>query len=266
MLSGRGICCLGVFAACGFVLGCATNQKCLDEALLADRDPAAHGTNLAEQYVVHCPDVVEINVKDHPEWSGVRAVTPDGRIGLTEHAYLRVDGQTTVATAKVLEHLAAAPPGDVGVRVVEYRSQVLYLVGEGPGLQRVVPYQGPETVVDFLQRVGGLSSRCAPGEIQVIRAHVADGGPTEVFHVDLSAILLKHDQRTNITLQSFDQIYIGQSRQSNVLSCCPPWFQPLYKAICGMARREKAAKKAKELLRGDPEKPTTLAAGPDSPL
>ncbi len=135
--------------------------------------------------------------------------------------------------------MAVVPPGGVSVRVVEYRSQLLYLVSDGPGPQRVVPYQGPETVVEFLQRVGGLSSRCAPTTIQVIRAHVADGGKPEVIPVDLSAILLKQDQRTNVTLQSFDQVFIGQSRQSNILSCCPPWFQPLYKKLCGIARRER---------------------------
>jgi protein involved in polysaccharide export with SLBB domain len=101
-----------------------------------------------------------------------------------------------------------------------------------------VPYEGPETIVDFLQRVGGMSSRCAPADIQVVRAHVADGKPAETLRVDLAGILLKDDQRTNVTLQSFDQIYIGQSRQSLVLSCFPPWLQPLYKKLCGIARRE----------------------------
>jgi protein involved in polysaccharide export with SLBB domain len=248
----------------GLMPGCATTTRGLDKALLVDRNPAAHGTNLLQQYVVHCPDVLEITVQDHPEWSGLRRVNADGRIALTEIANLRVDGQTTADMAQTLEQLASVPPGAVQVRVAEFRSQHLYLVSDAPGQQRVVAYQGPETIVDLLQRVGGLSSRCAPGEIEIIRAHVADGTPPETFHVDLPAILLKQDQRTNITLQPFDQIYIGQSRQSAVLNCCPPWLQPLYKKLCGIARREKASQQTKDLMRGESpvgSQPLQLTAG-----
>jgi protein involved in polysaccharide export with SLBB domain len=170
---------------------------------------------------------------------------------LTDSAFFRVDGQTTAEAARSIAGVTAVPAGSVSVRVADYRSQYLYLFSDVPGLQRVVPYQGPEPIVDFLQRVGGISSRCAPADIQVVRAHVADGGPPETIHVDLSAILLKQDQRTNVTLHSFDQIYIGQSRQSAVLSCFPPWFQPLYKKLCGIGRREKALRQIKDLLHID---------------
>ncbi len=237
--------------ALGLVVGCASGPKCLDKALLANRDPSAHGSKLSGQYVIHCPDVLEVSIHRHPEWSGLRPVGADGRISLTDHASLRVEGQTTMQTAKTLQQLAVVPPNEVTVRVAEYRSQEIYLFADEPGQQRVVPYLGPETIVEFLQRAGGLSSRCAPGEIQVVRAHVADGKPPEVFQVDLAAILLKQDQRTNVTLRSFDQIYIGQSRQSAVLSCFPPWLQPLYKKLCGIARREKASQQNKNALRPD---------------
>jgi protein involved in polysaccharide export with SLBB domain len=233
--------------AMGGFLGCAANPKCLDQALLGNRNPAAHGTNVEDGYVVHCPDVLEVTVPGHPEWSGYRVVNADGRIALADHVFLRIDGKTAAEIGAIVEKLASAPAG-VEVHVAEYQSQKLYLYSDVPGLQRAVPYQGPETIVDLLQRVGGISSRCAPNEIQVVRAHVADGRPTEVFKVDLAAILLKHDLRTNIQLQSFDQVYIGQSRQSAVLSCCPPWLQPLYKVLCGIGRRERASQQTKQLL------------------
>jgi protein involved in polysaccharide export with SLBB domain len=244
----------GVCLLLSLLAGCATSPKCLDKALLAHHDATAQGMNLSDRYIIHCPDALEIKVAGHPEWSGEREVTADGRIGLTETAFLRVDGQTPAEAARTVAGVAAVPMGSVAVRVADYRSQYLYLFSDVPGLQQVVPYQGPETIVDFLQRVGGMSSRCAPADIQVVRAHVADGRPPETIHVDLSAILLKQDQRTNVTLQSFDQIYIGQSRQSAVLSCFPPWLQPLYKTLCGIARREKALRQTKDLLQVDQPK------------
>jgi len=48
-----------------------------------------------------------------------------------------------------------------------------------------------------------------------------------VFHVDLSAILLHNDQQTNLRLQPFDRIHIGQNRRSQVTCRLPPWMRRL---------------------------------------
>jgi protein involved in polysaccharide export with SLBB domain len=120
------------------------------------------------------------------------------------------------------------------VSVAAYRSQQVYLIGAVSGEQRAAPYQGPETVLDLLQRVGGLSAGAAPGDVQIVRAHVADGGAPEVFTVDLEAIVRKKNQETNIRLEPFDQVYIGESRSCRLSSCVPPWLRPLYETLCGM--------------------------------
>jgi len=101
------------------------------------------------------------------------------------------------------------------------------------GWQRTIPYQGQETVMDVLQRVGGITAGAAPEDVFVVRAHVADGQKPEVFHVDLNAIVIKHDQHTNIRVLPYDQIYVGQSRQSKVLRCVPPWLKPVFLAAWG---------------------------------
>jgi hypothetical protein len=120
--------------------------------------------------------------------------------------------------------------------VAAYRSEQVFLFGEVSGAQRAVPYQGPETVLDLLQRVGGLGAGAAPGDVQVVRAHVADGGRPEVFQVDLEAILRKKDQETNVRLEPFDQVYVGSSRPCRLSSCVPPWLRPLYESVCGLRR------------------------------
>jgi protein involved in polysaccharide export with SLBB domain len=127
----------------------------------------------------------------------------------------------------------------VRVRVAEFNSQQLYLFGEVAGLQRAVAYQGPETVLDLLQRVGGITPGASLGDIEVVRTHVADGKAPEVFHVDLAAIVLKHDQHSNPRLEPFDQVYVGQSRRSSLTCSLPPWVRPVYKRVCGMSRPEK---------------------------
>jgi protein involved in polysaccharide export with SLBB domain len=228
-------------AALGLTAGCVGGRSRFEQALLADRAPAGHGGEAAALYVVHCPDVLELNVVGRPEWDGPRRVGPDGFIGLEDAGPLRVDGLRQAEVAAAVAERAGVPAEQVHVRVAGYNSQQVYVFGEVAGSQRVVDYRGPQTVLELLQRAGGLSPAAAPTDVQVVRAHVADGKTPEVFHVDLSAIVLKHDQHSNVRLQPFDQVYVGQSRRSTYAPAVPPWLRPLYHVLCGMGRSKDGA-------------------------
>ncbi|MFQ3652409.1 MAG: hypothetical protein SNJ75_19005, partial [Gemmataceae bacterium] len=101
--------------------------------------------------------------------------------------------------------------------------------------QRAVPYRGPETVVEFLQRVGGLEGADLD-EVTVVRAHVAEGLAPEVFEVDLEAILLKKDAQTNIRLAPFDRVYLAQTHRWRLHRCLPPWMRSLTDRLHGRRR------------------------------
>jgi protein involved in polysaccharide export with SLBB domain len=89
-------------------------------------------------------------------------------------------------------------------------------------------------VADLLKRVGGITPSTQPSEVHVIRSHIQDGHAPEVFHVDLRAIYLKHDDRTNLVLQPFDEVYVGETRQSRLTKCFPNWLKPLYEGLLGL--------------------------------
>jgi protein involved in polysaccharide export with SLBB domain len=226
--------CLGPLLA--LAGGCVADSAQLDRALLADRNPAAHNNDFPARYLVRSPDVLDITIPGRPDWSGPHPVNPDGRVLLDDREFPRVEGRTVQEIEKLLADHSGVPAAQITVVVTAYNSQHLYILSEAPGVQRVVAYQGPETIVDLLQRVGGMTNAGAPRDVQVVRSHVADGTSPEVFHVDLEAILLKQDQRTNLTLESFDQIYIGETRGSCFLSCVPPVLRPLFRKWCGMGR------------------------------
>jgi protein involved in polysaccharide export with SLBB domain len=214
-------------AGCGHAAG-------LDRALLADRNPAAHQGDLALHYVVHFPDVLSFQVDGRRDWSGDRPMAPDGRVWFDASKSARVEGLTVPEISLAAARRLGVSPESVRVRVAGYNSQQIYLFGEVSGLQQAVAYQGPETVLELLQRVGGVTPGAAPRDVQVVRSHVADDKRPEVFQVDLAAIVLRHDQKTNIALQPFDKIYIGQTRQSKVSKCLPPWMRALYESISDM--------------------------------
>src|SRR5205807_5024264 len=105
--------------------------------------------------------------------SGQQPVGSDGRIALGEAGRARVDGLTPPEIARQVAQKAGVPAGRVSVFVAAYNSQQLYVYGAVPGEERAVPYQGPETILDLLQRVGGLTPGSSPTDVEVARAHVA---------------------------------------------------------------------------------------------
>ncbi len=218
--------------------GCATSRTQIEQALRADRSPPSHLQEIAGEYQVHCPDVLSVEIGPAPQYNGLQRIHPDGRITLGDAGRPRVDGETGAEIVRTVAETVGVHPNQVHVAVAEYNSQYLYLFGQVAGSQRTMPYQGPETVVDLLHRVGGLTPGAALHDIRVIRPHVAQGKAPEVFRIDLAAILLRGDLETNIVLEPYDQIHIGQSRRSYFSDCLPPWLRPFYDRACGMKRRQ----------------------------
>jgi polysaccharide export outer membrane protein len=178
--------------------------------------------------------VLDLAVDRHPELSGKHKIGPDGRIDVGSAGRLRVEGLTVPEIARNLAEVMTVPPDWVHLHVAEYASQEIYLIGQVTGLQRAVPYQGPETVLDLLRRVGGITPGAAPDEVYVVRSHLAEGRSPEVFRVDLRALVLGQDLRTNVYVQPLDQIFVGETRKFSLAKCMPPWLRPAYEAICGI--------------------------------
>jgi protein involved in polysaccharide export with SLBB domain len=86
-------------------------------------------------------------------------------------------------------------------------------------------------VLDLLQRVGGITPGAEPRDVYVVRPHLGDNQRPEAFHVDLHAIVLRHDHKTNIRLLPFDQVYVGQTRKAQIEQAIPPWMRGAYQAI-----------------------------------
>jgi protein involved in polysaccharide export with SLBB domain len=213
--------------------GCRSALPAVDRNLMADRGISRRNVGVAERYTVLCPDVLDIAIDNHPEFSGPHPIGIDGRIDLDPLGRPCVEGQTVEEIAQAIADLASIAAAQVQVRVADYRSHCIFLFGEVMGSQRAVPYQGQETVLDLLQRTGGITQGAAPENVFVVRPHVLDGGRPQVFHVDLRAIVLKHNDRTNLRLEPFDQVHVGETRRAGFEKCIPPCLRPLYESLCG---------------------------------
>ena len=208
----------GAFVACFLAAGCAHDGQ--------------HRSLVGKRLQVGCPDVLTIEVAGQPAFKVTNlAVGPDGRLDLGKHGKPRVEGCTPAQIAALVAPELDVPVDAVHVQIVEYRSQQLFLFGQIVGWQRSVPYNGQESVLDLLKRVGGIMPGAEPGEVYVVRSHIAEGGRPEVFHVDLQAIVERHDQKTNLRVMPNDQIYVGETRQARMERAIPPWMRPLYQSV-----------------------------------
>jgi polysaccharide export outer membrane protein len=197
--------------------GCAAPRACY----CRDAPGAAQATSA---YTVGCPDALEISVVPRPDLTGRTTISPDGAISLASAERFRVEGLTPDEIADKLAIGLHIPRPAVQVQVAEYASRQVFLCGPVEGYEKAVSYEGPEPVVDFLHRIGGLPRDAEPRDVHVVRANVAAGRRPEVFQVDLKAILVEKNAATNVLLQPYDQVYVGESPRSCWARCLPPWM------------------------------------------
>jgi len=223
-----------VLLVCACAGGCGLGKQGVDQKLQATQ--AAPSINARdEHYCVGCPDVLEVVVMGQPGWCGQVSVNPEGRILLGSVPGLRVEDHSLQQIAGQIACAAHVPVAHVQVRVAQFNSKQLYVHGEVEGKPRAIPYQGPETLLEVLKRVG-VSPGAAPGDIQLVRANIAAGGQPEVFPVDLSALIQGNDSSAQLRVEPFDQIYIGQTKKCHIEQCMPPVLKPLFESLCGMYR------------------------------
>ncbi len=205
----------------------SSNPRKIDRWLMGANRPGIP-RDVSKEYVIRSPDVLEILCELETEAGGTKVVGLDGAIDLGKKGKMQVDGLSLREVYRQLAERFEVPEEALFVRVAEHRSQFVYVFGEVVGLQRAVPYQGPETAVEFLKRVGGLTRHASPEKIQVVRPQIAPGKKAEVFAIDLPAIFDENDQATNIIIEPLDQVYVGQTRRSVWQKCLPPWLQKCF--------------------------------------
>jgi protein involved in polysaccharide export with SLBB domain len=217
--------------------GCLSARPHIDEALLRRTDSPSNPQEVTQHYRVGCPDVLELNIDGADDWRGVPLlIGVDGRIDLGPLGRPRIEGLTAAEIATLIANQAQLPGYQVHVRVSDYRSQKVYIFGQVKGQERAVPFRGQETVLELLQRVGGITAGAEPSDVYVLRAKVADGGRPELFPINLRDIVMKNNYKTNLPLEPGDQIYIGETRRSSLAKCVPPMFRPIYESLWGLYR------------------------------
>jgi polysaccharide biosynthesis/export protein len=227
--------CAPIVGVALLLAGCAApSQMFLDARpqVVGDTDEPPPILSADPAYAVSCPDEVEIQVASRTDCSGRFTISPEGRINLGALGQPRVEGDTEEGVARRIAALAGVSKDDVRARVTQFRSRVVYVYGPVKGPPRSIPYRGPEPVLTFLQRAGGLGPGAAIKRVYVVRPNVARGEQPQVFPIDLAAIIHQSDPRTNVILQPLDEVYVGETRRAALSKALPKWLQPAYHRLC----------------------------------
>ena len=224
-----------MFALLAVSAGCG-DTRFLRRTCPTPPDPqrAAEHPAPASEYLIGCPDVVRVVFRDHPDWDAVAVVDVDGRLQLAQPGSVQADGRTLEEVRADLAALTGCPVEGVTVSLAAARSARVVVYGPIRGRARVVPYQGPEPVLDFLKRVGGLPPGSKLNQVYVIRPNVALAARPQVFRVNVPAVLVDGDPRTNVVLQADDQVYVGETRQSSLSRALPDWLGTAYRRLTGL--------------------------------
>ena len=200
--------------ALAFCLGCVGPTRIRTALQSPPLRPSASAAEPSPSYTLSSPDVIDVLFANRPSLSGRYSIDADGAVGIAGLGRISVDGLTPGDAEMRLAAAAGMAAKRVHVTVAEHNSRVVFLFGPGVGQERAVPYRGAEPVTGFLRRTSGLASQAKVDEVSVVRPNVAAGRRPEVFDVDLEAILIRGEDRTNVVLEPGDQEYVGATRRS----------------------------------------------------
>jgi len=157
-------------------------------------------------YRVAAGDTIEVRRRGAKSLSA--EVRTDGCLQLAG-ASIRVDDLTPEEISCRIRERLGDEYRDCKVSVAKYNSQYVYLHGDGrEESSRAVPYQGRETLREFIKRVG--CRECVRGyRARVVRPSPDMGGKPDIIAVKLDAELQDRDRNAEpVYLKANDNVYV----------------------------------------------------------
>ena len=180
-----------------------------------------------DSYILGSGDQIELKLLDAPELSGSLEILNDGSSSLALLGSVRLAGLTLDQATLYLTQLYGKQllRPDLQIKVVRPRPIRVALVGEieRPGLYSLttsesgtipgqsVSISGLPTLVDAIQKAGGITFNADLSQVSVQRRLPGLGGSLKEARFDLLALIRQGDQKQNPLLFDGDSVRIGRA-------------------------------------------------------
>ena len=198
------------------------------------------GTYEPLTYTVGPDDVIEITVRRHPEFSGSYSIGQDGKIQYRFVGDIHLSGKTKAQIIETLKEPLSKFVVDPEIEVIitEFRSKVVYVVGEvgRPGRYYLRSETIPVREVIFEAGLPTLASSMRRS--MIIHPQIAEGknkGAIPIDRLNLYALLYLGDLRKNAPIHSGDILYVPATVFYKATRLLDPFLDPVYRAA--VARR-----------------------------
>ncbi len=209
---------IGAFVlSLGFLQGAysqpaSSQPKQLSELEIAPQEGAI---GEGQHYTLGKDDIVEITVRNQPEFSGQFVIGPDGNIQYTFVGDVKAAGLTKEELSQKISSLLLkyVKVPEVSVSIVAYRSKFVYILGE-VGRPGKYPMKGDELSLRDALIQAGLPTRAAA----LRRVYVIKPDMTRPVYkkIDIYKLLYKGILKDNVTLGPGDLVVVPSTVPSEI--------------------------------------------------
>lgn len=179
------------------------------------------------RYTLGPADVIAVTVLRHPEVSGLYTLNSEGKIQFEFVGDQSLNGLTkeeaAAALAKSLEAYIVHP--DITVKIMEYNSKVVYVVGEVGAPGKIYMRGDTITVRDALLAAGLPQLTASTDNATMFTP--SDNGKVVSKRVNVYALLYKGDLRENYIMKPGDTIYLPPTLWAKIGRLMNPITQPV---------------------------------------
>jgi polysaccharide export outer membrane protein len=187
----------------------------------------AVSANEPTRYTLGPDDIVEITVRRHPEFSGLYPINAEGKIQYKFVGDLEVKGLTKTELkdklTQTLSKFIINP--DVEVTIMEYRSKVIYVIGEVGGPGKYYMKADQISLREAVVQAGLPTLSAAMRRTQLIRPD--QSGKPKVKTIDLYALLYEGKLNLDQIMVPGDVLVVPATFFAKVMRIVSPITAPV---------------------------------------
>jgi len=176
----------------------------------------------ASKYTLGPDDVIEIDVRRHPEFTGKYTVTAEGKIEYKFIGDVLVEGLTKAQLQERLTNILAEYiiEPEVNVQIVEYLSKVYYVIGEVNRPGKFYMKGNTITVREAVVQASLPNQAAATRKCRLVTPNAK--GTNNVVYVNVYELLYAGNLKCNLDMKPGDVLYVPSTVIGKVIQVIRP--------------------------------------------